>query len=160
MTTPQDSLQVRALPDWMYAWGSAAAIALFALWWGGITFYALVVVPIGTDLIGSTEQGFITQRVTWWHNCLAVAMSGYVVLVAWRRRQVKCWVLAMALVVITGALWVVHGELSGLLDVEQRSVPTSFYARHAIYLWLTTAEWLIGLVVGWALLPVQWRATT
>ena len=36
-----------------------------ALWLGGFTFYALVVVPTGTDVLGgSVEQGFVTQAVT------------------------------------------------------------------------------------------------
>lgn len=34
------------------------------MWWGGLCFYAVVIVPIGTEVIGSVEQGFITQRVT------------------------------------------------------------------------------------------------
>ena len=39
-------------------------LLVWAAWWGGLCFYAVVVVPIGTELIGSVEQGFITQRVT------------------------------------------------------------------------------------------------
>ena len=46
----------------------------FATWWGGLTFYSVVVVPIGSEQIGSTEQGFITQQVTWWHNLILAAM--------------------------------------------------------------------------------------
>ncbi len=125
---------------------SACTLVLFALWWGGITFYALVVVPIGTDLIGSTEQGFITQRVTWWHNWLAVAMSGYLSMSAWRRKQLGWWLLAAALVAVTVGLWSVHWQLTSLLDAEEGGVPSSFYAKHAVYLWLTTVEWLIGVV--------------
>ena len=43
-------------------------LLVWAPWWGGLCFYAVVVVPVGTELIGSVEQGFITQRVTQWHN--------------------------------------------------------------------------------------------
>src|SRR5262245_62510583 len=42
-----------------------AAVLTMALWWGGLTFYALFVVPTGVDVLGSeTGQGFITQRVS------------------------------------------------------------------------------------------------
>ncbi|MFM8571811.1 MAG: hypothetical protein ACKOAU_09465 [Pirellula sp.] len=46
----------------------AATWILWGLWWGGLSFYAIVVVPIGTEQIGSVAQGFITQRVTQWHE--------------------------------------------------------------------------------------------
>lgn len=42
------------------------------LWLGGLTFYAGIVVPIGTEIVGGTEQGFVTQRVTNWLNALGV----------------------------------------------------------------------------------------
>src|SRR5215471_8442423 len=45
----------------------------WGVWWGGLCFYAVVVVPIGTEEIGAVEQGFITQRVTWWHNLISGA---------------------------------------------------------------------------------------
>jgi len=50
-------------------------LLLFAVWWGGLTFYAAIVVPIGTELIGASEQGFVTQQVTQWHNAVLTAMS-------------------------------------------------------------------------------------
>ena len=42
-----------------------AALLAMALWWGGLTFYAAVVVPTGVEVLGgAAEQGFITQRVS------------------------------------------------------------------------------------------------
>ena len=40
---------------------SSFLLLVWAAWWGGLCFYAMVVVPIGTELIGSVEQGLITQ---------------------------------------------------------------------------------------------------
>src|SRR5258707_15304973 len=41
------------------------ALAAFAVWLGGLTFYALVVVPVGTQVLGGpVAQGFVTQAVT------------------------------------------------------------------------------------------------
>lgn len=41
---------------------------------------------------------------------------------------------------------VMHWKLSDTIVVAELSVPSEFYRMHALYLWLTTAEWLIGLV--------------
>src|SRR4051812_46108608 len=35
-----------------------------AVWVGGFTFYSAVVIPALHDAMGSTETGFVTQRVT------------------------------------------------------------------------------------------------
>ena len=43
-----------------------------SLWWGGLTFYAGFVVPIGSRVTDATTQGFVTQRVTVWLNILAL----------------------------------------------------------------------------------------
>ena len=43
-----------------------------AIWWGGLTFYAVFVVPTGVEVLGGeTEQGFVTQRVSNSINLLA-----------------------------------------------------------------------------------------
>ena len=34
----------------------------WAIWWGGLSFYALFVVPIGTEIVGGFEQGLITAH--------------------------------------------------------------------------------------------------
>ena len=47
----------------------------WAIWWGGLSFYALFVVPIGTEIVGGFEQGFITQRVTNWLNAIGVIVT-------------------------------------------------------------------------------------
>jgi hypothetical protein len=38
------------------------------------------------------------------------------------------------------------------LDFNQQTVESSFYSQHAIYLWVTAAEWLLGLLLPWLLL--------
>ncbi len=47
----------------------------WAIWWGGLSFYALFVVPIGTEIVGGFEQGLITQRVTNWLNAIGVIVT-------------------------------------------------------------------------------------
>ena len=52
-----------------------------ALWWGGFTFYALVVIPTAQKVLHShVKVGFITQQVTGWLNwcgVLALVLFGY-----------------------------------------------------------------------------------
>ena len=123
-------------------------ILLFAAWWGGLTFYAIVVVPIGAEQIGSASQGFITQQVTVWHNGLLTAMTVCLVIEAWLRKSRWLWVAVIGMVLINAALLIEHSRLTGMMDFDQRSISDGFYARHAIYLWLTAAEWALGIAAA------------
>ena len=128
---------------------------LFALWWGGLTFYAVIVVPAATDAFGSTAQGFVTQRVTNAHNCLLVLMALCLVAENWVRPGRWLGVVTIGLVVAAGLLIFQHAQLSALMNFSERSVPESFYSEHAIYLWLTAVEWGLGIVV--LVLLLQWN---
>lgn len=122
-------------------------LLLWALWWGGLCFYAVVVVPIGTDSIGSVDQGFITQRVTWWHNLIFGAFLTSLAAEAYRRHARSLWLFVLVLGAIEVALVCWHARLTGMMDLEARSVPRSFYAQHAVYLWITAAEWGLGILL-------------
>ncbi len=123
----------------------------FAVWWGGLTFYAAIVVPIGSERVGATEQGFITQQVTQWHNALLIAMTMCLLVEAWRQKRWQLWAIASGLVVIGAALFVQHMQLTDMMDFDDRSVAEDFYSHHAIYLWLTTIEWAVGLTIPFAI---------
>ena len=120
---------------------------VWGAWWGGLSFYAVVVVPISTDLIGSVEQGFITQRVTMWHNCLAVLFLLCLAVEAYSRKSRVLWVVLSLLTMTTIALLVRHRLLSPLMDFQKQSVNKDFYAQHAVYLWITAAEWILGMAI-------------
>lgn len=122
-------------------------LLVWAAWWGGLCFYAVVVVPIGTELIGSVEQGFITQRVTQWHNALSGLFLICLFVEAGLRRSRSLWAIATVLAIIDIALVVWHAKLTRMMDFQQQAVPGSFYAQHAIYLWITAAEWLVGMAI-------------
>ncbi len=123
----------------MLAWG---------VWWGGLCFYAVVVVPIGTDEIGTVDQGFITQRVTWWHNLMTGVFLGCLAVEAFRRRSGTLLFSTIALGAIETALVFWHARLTGIMDFHDKSVPGSFYGQHAVYLWITAAEWTLGIILG------------
>lgn len=130
------------------------AIALFSVWWGGLTFYALAVVPTGHQVLHSkVRQGFITQRVTNKLNWLgAVTLVALLVEVAARRERSTKWRVGcaswLAMAALLVALFVLHPRLDALLDGTSRSVVDDdrFYALHRIYLLVTTAQWLAGAV--------------
>jgi hypothetical protein len=122
-------------------------LLLWGVWWGGLCFYAVVVVPIGTESIGSVDQGFITQRVTWWHNVIFAAFLVCLAVEAYRRRSRTLWAFAIALTTIDIALILWHARLTQMMDFDSRSVPGHFYGQHAIYLWITAAEWGLGILL-------------
>lgn len=126
----------------------AGFILLFAAWWGGLSFYAIVVVPIGTDQIGSVEQGFITQKVTWWHNALLIAMTALLMIEAWWRRNRWLWTIVAGMTLVAVMLLFEHARLTSLMDFANQTVPSGFYQQHAIYLWLTAAEWVLGIFMA------------
>lgn len=119
----------------------------WALWWGGLSFYALVVVPIGTEVIGSVEQGFITQKVTIWHNWLSIVFVLCLAIEAYTRKIRILWVVVALLTMIDLALFFSHANLTSQMDFTHQSVPSGFYAQHAIYLWITAAEWVLGMAI-------------
>ena len=133
------------------------AILLLAVWWGGFTFYALVVVPTGHRILHSNvRQGFITQSVTNQLNGLGAVTLG---VLAWqtlalrredtvRRRFRIATVSWMVLAITLGALFWLHPYLDVLLDPANRSVTDEdhFYEWHRWYLIIASVQWLAGLV--------------
>lgn len=123
-------------------------LIVWATWWGGLCFYAIVVVPISTDLIGSVEQGFITQRVTVWHNVLTGVFLACLIIQAFRKSTRVLWSAAFMLAIIEIGLVAWHWHLTSMMDFDNQSVPGNFYSEHAIYLWITGAEWLLGMLIA------------
>ena len=119
----------------------------WGVWWGGITFYALVVVPIGTSDLGSVEQGFVTQQVTIVHNWLSVILILCLICESFNRSSRYLFGLGIALSVLTYKLFRWHGHLSSMMNFQARSVQAGFYQEHAVYLWLIAAQWIIGLLI-------------
>ena len=122
---------------------------LFCLWWGGLTFYAAVVIPIVTESLGAETQGFVTQQVTRWLNALTTAWLVMVAVDAVRHRSRWCWSLWTVLTLCQIALFVDHARLTSLMDFSTQAVAIDrarFYAEHQVYLWITVVQWLAGLL--------------
>lgn len=129
----------------------------WALWWGGLTLYAAIVVPTATESFGGTEQGFVTQRVTHWvHGIAAVYLaSGAIVSIRTRSR----WLTGLVAVQLVHLmlLVIVHWQLSAEMDFQLKTVPDGFYSKHAVYLWITTSMWFVGLIHPIFVLPLCGR---
>jgi hypothetical protein len=131
-------------------------LVLIALmfWQGGFTFYTGVVVPIGTNVLGSAEeQGWITRRVTGWLNLAGVVTLA---VVAWdiaaggdpvRLRRRLRWALWLALAAALGLLVWLHPRLDALMDPEQAHIVNrpEFRRLHRYYLWISTLQWTVDL---------------
>ena len=129
---------------------------LFAVWFGGFTFYAVVVVPTGHHVLRSkVRQGFITQQVTNKLNALGVVTLAALAwqVVAVRRGKSRRWfrvasISWMALAVTLAVLFWLHPHLDALLDPVARSVmdDDKFYSLHRWYLIVATVQWLAGMI--------------
>jgi hypothetical protein len=132
-------------------------ILAIALWLGGFTFYALIVVPTGAEVLGgSIEQGFVTRLVTVDLNRIAAAALLVLLwnVVAERGKLLAATWLAMALAQL--ALFALHGRLDALLDPVTHDVAGDFHFLHEVYLWIAAIQWGLGLAHVWCVLA-GWR---
>lgn len=148
-------------------------LASFAMWFGGFGFYVSIVVPIGTEVLGSAlDQGMITRRVATWINVfsgIAFAMMLVESVLTWnqlrpfiRRAQLG---LCLFMVVSLIGLVYLHFALDSMIDAADMRVADreTFYHLHRVYLWLSTIQWaagwgwLIVLLAGWRKLTVNMK---
>ena len=132
----------------------------FLVWQGGFLFYAAVVVPIGTEVLGGPfEQGRVTQSVTVWLNLIGIIWHPVLAWDALATRPFRRGRLALIATsaAILAALYVQHANLDRMLDPSRSNgLGEDFYSQHAIYLWLSAAHWFLGLISAWLTLTA-WR---
>ena len=133
---------------------------------GGFSFYAIVVVPIGGRVLDATSQGFVTRDVT---QVLNVASMVTVLMVAWEAvagrhdRSPRTNRGLLAAIPLWGLTCLVlaglHPRLDSFLDPNEFTVtePLRFYRLHQVYLWTSTLQWLVSLAVIWMLVS-GWRS--
>lgn len=133
-----------------------------AFWLGGIAFYGGVAVFLAKDVLDShVEIGLITRLVTRVSNLVGAGVLALLAAhgaAAWRShgRPVRVTLAASWLVLAAAqvTLFVLWADLSGRLDLEARRLPDpeAFYPRHEVYMDVTGAAVLAGLVHLWVLL--------
>jgi hypothetical protein len=136
-------------------------LQLLMLWQGGFLFYALVVVPIGGEVLGSsTDQGFITRRVANWLNIFGVVCVALLFYDACRTHSFAT--IRRVLAFLTGllqiALFFLYIAMEEYLNSSLHTITDSkaFYRLHAVYLTLSGAIWLT-MLVNTLLMLIAWR---
>ncbi len=132
-----------------FALRSLARIA-FAIWFGGFTFYAAVVVPDLHETFGGMETGEISRRVSVVLNAvgLAAVALGWAVVALDRdirsgwRGKVRIGLLAVTSLLLF-ALIVLHRDMGSRLDSGDGL--RAFHRIHEFYLILSTAQWFANL---------------
>ena len=138
---------------------------VFALYWGGLTFYTGIVVRIIHFVLNDPmDGGLITQRVTNYLQLLGFCVLPFMIWngMAVVRRSKR---LGVMLLVLTGILaasltclvWV-HSELDAVIDSESREVIEReiFTVLHRRYNQTTTVQW-ISAVIFLPLAVYSWR---
>src|SRR5947208_516562 len=140
-------------------------LAALMFWQGGFVFYAGVVVPIGTEVLGSAqEQGRITRRVAVWLNytgafaLVPFMWDGYLdrrTRSARRGRLATWFVMAGAQVL----LFLLYPTLDAMFDPDAVHISNrpSFRTLHRIYLWVSSVQWVAGVAFA-ALTLWVWTA--
>lgn len=128
--------------------GRTALRLLFAVWWGGLTFYSGIVVPIAAERIGATEQGFVTRDVAIWLNSLGTLFALAFAFTAWRHQRRRALLCAASLGATLVVLFLLHLQLDGMLDHQHSGLAVEtadFYRWHRVYLIGTTVQWCLGV---------------
>ncbi len=128
------------------------ALLAFAFWFGGLSFYGMIVIPRAHEVLRSHARvGLITQQVTHWINGAAVVALGLLLwdLVAARGRRLA-WTTWAAMAAAQAFLFALHPVLDGLLDPATGASTERFYALHRLYLLATTLQVLAAPIHLWA----------
>jgi hypothetical protein len=126
-----------------------ACLGTMAVWLGGFTFYAGVVVPILHDEFDSITGSAVTRRATdalnliglatvtlWWSWAWFGDRSGPA---SWLRGRSVLLCFSSASLI---ALIVLHEHMDRMLDATGLS---GFYPWHRAYLMISTAQWAANL---------------
>jgi hypothetical protein len=143
-----------------------ATVLLLAMWMGGFTFYALVVIPTATKVLGSIRlAGFITQQVTNWLNLIGVAVILFFlwnVTAEWNQQtRVRRMCLAgmWGVMALThSGLFIVHRFIDHQLTIPSHTIGDydGFLTLHTVYLFIATTQWVAALIYLWLLFGC-WR---
>jgi hypothetical protein len=129
-------------------------VSMLGFWLGGLTFYAAIVVPIANRILGSGEQGLVTQEVTNWLNVIGVGVLVIVLANAWLARTPGLLIAWLILAISQVALFVIHRQLDALLASTIAEIPGSheFHQIHERYLIAVTVQWVAGMTLVWCVL--------
>ncbi len=116
---------------------------LWPLWFGGLTFYAGVVVPLGGRVLGSETQGSVTAEVLPYLNGIGLLANLLPLLFPNpdTPRSLAMLLFALQSIVTAQSLWV-----SQIWRGDWVWEAIDFYTAHRILLWTVTALWCTSLI--------------
>jgi hypothetical protein len=135
-------------PTWFRMVVDYLAISAWAFWIGGFSFYFGVVIRVGSDVVGDSSQGFVTQGATGWLNIAAVVALVLMLASAWLARNSLAIGAWCAMAICQAILFVLHAWLNALLDISTQSVlePTRFAVVHERYEFTAAIQWLFAMI--------------
>ncbi|HZZ82342.1 MAG TPA: hypothetical protein VFE62_27840 [Gemmataceae bacterium] len=129
-------------------------VAAMMFWQGGFTFYASVVVPIGSKVLGShAAQGMVTRHVVVY---LHIAGAAALALLVWdlvsandiaRWRRLARWGLWASIGFALIAQFWLHWYMDALLATGTSPDPERFYSLHRWYLMISSGQWAASLIL-------------
>ena len=143
-----------------------ATVLVLALWMGGFTFYAEIIIPTAAHVLHSERHvGFITEQVTNWLNLIglaALAVFLWNLIAEWGRQPAerRRW-LAVAwgtMALAHAGLFATHPLIDRLLDIQAHTIRDDdrFLMLHNVYLTFATTQWVAALIYTWLSL-CAWR---
>ena len=135
-------------------------------WQGGFMFYGAVVVPIGSEILGSHQaQGSVTRSVTNYLNMAGLAALGFLLWDLASAREIAVvrhrlrWALWLVLLLTLGLQGWLHVLMDRLLDIESQQILDKARLRylHMWYLNISTIQWVANLMLV-ALTLLTWRS--
>jgi hypothetical protein len=140
-------------------------VAALMFWQGGFTFYAAVVVPIGTEVLGGkSEQARITRQVAPWINWSGAAALGILAietaltrsgrLLTWGR-----WLAWLAMAGCLVALFAMYPHMDEMFHGEEAYLDSRAVFRpwHRAYLWILSVQWVLAILFT-VLTLAAWRS--
>jgi hypothetical protein len=141
-------------------------LSAFALWMGGLTFYAGFVINIAHRVLGGGHEfGFVTAEVTSRLHLFGLAASAVLLANLWADRRPAgpplAWGLLGTWLVVAATLaglFVLHARLGGVIAVETHTVTdrVRFRALHERYQLVLGIHWLAAAAHA-GLVLAAWR---
>ena len=149
MLRKESSMQANVRTAWRIG-----LIFMFALYWGGLTFYTGIVVRIIHMVLNDPmDGGLITQKVMFVLQVLGICTLPLMMVndfsVARRSKRLGITLLGLTFILACALtlLFLVHSELGQLIDTERMMVTDriEFDAAHRRYNQTTTVQWLAAV---------------
>lgn len=124
------------------------ALASWAFWIGGFSFYFGVVIRVGSEVVGDSSQGFVTQGATWWLNIIAIVTLILLLASLWFQRGRWTFGVWLVMVACQAILFLLHAKLDAILDTSTQTIlqQDSFAITHEWYEFTSAIQWLFAMI--------------